>query len=448
MGNKGLQRLAILTKKNADHNWVNVDLYRLLYLPEMYRVAWIGRQRRRGVAPNTKWSAVDNETYSSEYLESAIESIIKSMRDQSFRLGGEDVAFDRLREMLVREVLALILGAIYENPKNPTFLTSAYGWRPERSAHHALRALRTWKGVHWFVEGHLQGELNITQKTTLIKALRRRLKDGRFLDLLRKMLTLDTIQFDVLSPDSLNAILLGVFFHELDCFIEDAGKALLNRESDPHSLDIRQLRYGPEWRLGVVGPRRLAEAMSYDISNRLVNEVDTVVSLRLRHACSEGTFFLSTNIRALSSKGATRLKLDAPVKQIVVRLSKLGFCLMEGDPTPRSSWAHLKLDQIILRYNRILRGYLDYYRFVDNRRELRRIQYILQHSAARTFAQKLKLSVRKVFARFGSRLRVVDATGREQSLKLNSDWKARSSRFLITTDRRSPDLNPKFAPHC
>jgi hypothetical protein len=390
---------------------------------------------------------VDNESYSSEYLKFTIESIIKSMRSQSFCLDGKDITSDRLKEMLVREVLGLILRAIYESPQNPRFLASAYGWRPKRSAHHALRALRTWRGVKWFIEGRLQGEITIAQKTFLIKTLQRHVEDGRLLDLLRKMLSLDTICFDDLSPDSLNTILLGVFFSGLDNFIEDAGEVLLKQEALPDSLKIHQLRYGPEWRLGVVGPRRLAEAISNDISRYLAKEVDVVVPLRLRHARSEGTFFLSVNVR-ISSENATRLKLDVPIKQIIVRLSKLGFCHIEGEPTPRSGWAHLKLDQIISRYNHILRGYLNYYRFADNRRELRRIQYILQHSAARTFAQKLKLSVRKVFERFGSRLRVVDVAGREHSLKLNSDWKASSSRFLITPGRKSPYLDPNFVPHC
>lgn len=40
MDNQALARLEALRRHNADRGWVNFDLYRLLYRPELYEVAY------------------------------------------------------------------------------------------------------------------------------------------------------------------------------------------------------------------------------------------------------------------------------------------------------------------------------------------------------------------------------------------------------------------------
>lgn len=57
---------------------------------------------------------------------------------------------------------------------------------------------------------------------------------------------------------------------------------------------------------------------------------------------------------------------------------------------------------IILKYNEIIRGYLNYYCFVDNYKQVAIIvNYILAHSCAKTLARKLNLPSRAaVFQKF------------------------------------------------
>jgi hypothetical protein len=94
----------------------------------------------------------------------------------------------------------------------------------------------------------------------------------------------------------------------------------------------------------------------------------------------------------------------APLPKLIKRLSDRGFCTKEGKPTAKSGWTCLDRDQIIQLYSAVNRGMQNYYRFADNWSRLNRIQYILEYSLAKTLAQKLRTSVKKVFKRLGREL--------------------------------------------
>jgi retron-type reverse transcriptase len=57
-------------------------------------------------------------------------------------------------DKLVQEVLRTLLEPYYEQ----RFSDYSHGFRPNRSCHTALRAIRrTWKGTSWFIEGDIKG---------------------------------------------------------------------------------------------------------------------------------------------------------------------------------------------------------------------------------------------------------------------------------------------------
>jgi hypothetical protein len=93
--------------------------------------------------------------------------------------------------------------------------------------------------------------------------------------------------------------------------------------------------------------------------------------------------------------------MKAPMPKLLKRLSDKGFCTQKGRPTSQSGWSFLDVDQIISLYNGVNRGIQNYYRFVDNWRQVRRIQYILRFSLAMTVARKFKITTSQVFKRFG-----------------------------------------------
>ena len=61
------------------------------------------------------------------------------------------------RDKIVQEVIHMILEAIYDSPKGPTFRDCSHGFRPGRGTHTALHEFRTkWSGVTWIIEGDIK----------------------------------------------------------------------------------------------------------------------------------------------------------------------------------------------------------------------------------------------------------------------------------------------------
>jgi retron-type reverse transcriptase len=121
-----------------------------------------------------------------------------------------------------------------------------------------------------------------------------------------------------------------------------------------------------------------------------------------------------------------RIRLEVPRKEIITKLIEAGFLRKEGKKyyiQAISKWISLDHKDILYRYNAIIRGYLNYYSFVDNRKTLRGVaRYILRHSCAKTLARKFRLKNRKgAFQKFGKNL---GTPGGEAELAIPKNFKS------------------------
>jgi group II intron reverse transcriptase/maturase len=149
---------------------------------------------------------------------------------------------DKVVQGAVREVLE----AVYE----PIFYEGSYGFRPNRSAHHALRtldrALVRWE-VNWICEADIQSYFDNVDRKMLIEMLRERVADESLLRLVGKCLHVGILDGDEYSePDegtaqgsSLSPLLGNVYLHhvldqwfERDVLPRMKGKAHLIRYCD------------------------------------------------------------------------------------------------------------------------------------------------------------------------------------------------------------------------
>jgi retron-type reverse transcriptase len=88
-------------------------------------------------------------------------------------------------DKLVGEVIRLLLEAYYE----PRFSGRSHGFRPRRGCHTALSEVaRTWKGTSWFVELDIAQCFDRLDHTIMLETLGEKIRDNRFLVLLRNML--------------------------------------------------------------------------------------------------------------------------------------------------------------------------------------------------------------------------------------------------------------------
>ncbi len=124
------------------------------------------------------------------------------------------------QDKLVQTVLNFILEAIYE----PTFSPASHGFRPNRSCHTALQAVRGMNGTRWWVEGDITGFFDHLQHDTLLRILGKRITDKRFLHLIRQLLEagyLEEWRFHrtysgTPQGGNLSPLLANIYLNELD----------------------------------------------------------------------------------------------------------------------------------------------------------------------------------------------------------------------------------------
>lgn len=132
-----------------------------------------------------------------------------------------------LRDRIVQRAMLMAMDPIWESD----FLGVSYGFRPGRSVHHAVRSVKLAltdkvRGAagRWVIEGDLASYFDTVHHRLLMKAVRRRIVDQRFLRVLWQMLKAGIIdhglfrathdgvpQGGVLSP-----LLSNIMLHEFD----------------------------------------------------------------------------------------------------------------------------------------------------------------------------------------------------------------------------------------
>jgi group II intron reverse transcriptase/maturase len=135
-----------------------------------------------------------------------------------------------LTDRIVQRAILMAMDPIWESD----FHRSSYSFRPERSVHHAVRTVKLQlqdgsdtKG-RWVIEGDLAGYFDTVHHKLLLKCVRRRITDKRFVDLLWRILKAGHIdkglfmashegvpQGGVLSP-----LLSNIMLHEFDLWME------------------------------------------------------------------------------------------------------------------------------------------------------------------------------------------------------------------------------------
>jgi group II intron reverse transcriptase/maturase len=342
------------------------ELYRQLFNPQLYLLA-CGRiySNKGAMTPGVTQETVDGMSVRK------IESIIDAMRHERYRFrpvrrvyipkkqSGKTrpLGLPTWSDKLVGEVVRLLLEAYYE----PTFSDRSHGFRPGKGCHTALREVaNTWAGNTWFIEGDIADCFGSLDHEVMLRVLGEKVRDQRFLRLVRNMLTAGYLedwtwnatlsgapQGGVVSP-----VLSNIYLHKLDEFVETVlipeytrGKrrasnpeykkvaqaivrarrqgdraevrSLYRRlhslpsqdPKDPNYRRLRYVRYCDDTLLGFVGPKAEAE----EVKQRLVKFLRDDLKLELSqektlitHARTKRAMFLGYEISVASTNSRTR----------------------------------------------------------------------------------------------------------------------------------------------
>ena len=363
-----------LQEHSAQSDYVYDRLYRNLYNQELFLQAYQNIHASQG----NMTAGTDGQTIDAMSLE-RINRLIETLKDESYqpkpsrrtyipKKNGKTrpLGIPSIDDKLVQEVVRMLLESIYEN----SFEDNSHGFRPNKSCHTALRMIQNrFVRCKWFVEGDIKGFFDNIDHNVMINILRKRIKDERFLRLIRKFLNAGYMEDNQLhqsysgTPQGgiISPILANIYLDQFDKYMaelkkrfdrgktrayskeylrlsnkrislkrklakvqtEEEKQALLTniRELDkvhksipcknPMDADFRRLqyvRYADDFIIGIIGAKEDARAVKQEVSSYIASQLKLELSdeKTLVTKATDRAKFLGFEIRVTPQSNLTK----------------------------------------------------------------------------------------------------------------------------------------------
>lgn len=209
--------------------------------------------------------------------------------------------------------------------------------------------------------------------------------------------------------------------------IEEMKEEIIRRKKELRQKNSRErigrkigyVRYADDWVIGVTGTRKDAEEVKGKVREFMKENLKIELNeekTKITKLTKEEAEFLGYNIKIHGGK--TRIasrqrkkdtrevlekrkaggkpKLLIPLAKVKDKLKAKGMINEKGRPKAIGRLIYLPDREIIVRYNAIRRGIINYYSIAENRSELNETIYIIRSSLIHTLAAKHRLSTTKV----------------------------------------------------
>ena len=281
-----------------------------------------------------------------------------------------------LRDRIVQEALRAILDPIYESD----FYQHSYGFRKGRRTMDAIGNLMPlfYANAKYFyvIEGDLQSYFDTVHHRTLMKLLRRRLKDRALLDLIWKFLKSGVMEGGLFArTDSgvpqggvISPLLANVYLNEFDRWAATQWDPNPNARQGRRKAGLgnrKMMRYADDFVVVSNGTKAEVKATKQAIQQFLENELHLTLSEEktvITHV-NDGFDFLGFHIqrKKVNGKWAVHLRPTAKAKERVTRKLK--------DLTSRN-WTWLDEYTRLTALNAVVRGWAEYYRYTSFVRDI------------------------------------------------------------------------------
>ena len=330
-----------------------------------------------------------------------------------------------LRDRIVQRAMLMVLEPIWESD----FHRLSYGFRPERSVHHAIRTVKfqlqdsNVTSGRWVIEGDLSCYFDTVHHKLLMKCVRRRIRDPRFLNLLWRFIKVGHIdkglftaaskgvpQGGVISP-LLSNIMLNEFDHWLDVkylskkarkdrwywnrTIQDQRPIALseNRQWQPA---VTYCRYADDFVVIIKGNK--AQVQDIREACRCFLEDDLKLTLNMEKTkithINDGITFLGHHIiRKRGPKGTMRPVSNIPKEKFRQFAQKLVKELS-------GNYSVNKID-MVESLNRKLAGWANFYQFTDYTAvTFGKLDRIIFWKLSKWLTRKYRTSIKKLMAKW------------------------------------------------
>ena len=243
-----------LQEHSAQPDYVYDRIYRNLYNQELFLQAYQNIYASQG----NMTAGTDGQTIDAMSLE-RINRLIETLKDESYqpkpsrrtyipKKNGKTrpLGIPSIDDKLVQEVIRMMLESMYEN----SFEDNSHGFRPNKSCHTALRMIQNrFVRCKWFVEGDIKGFFDNIDHNVMINILRKRIRDERFLRLIRKFLNAGYMEDNQLhqsysgTPQGgiISPILANIYLDQFDKYMAELKKRFDRGEKRAVNKEYRKL---------------------------------------------------------------------------------------------------------------------------------------------------------------------------------------------------------------
>lgn len=327
-----------------------------------------------------------------------------------------------------------------------------------------------WKGTTWFIEGDISACFDKINHEKLLGIVKEKIHDGRIINLLAEMLnagymenwTYNETHSGTPQGGTISPLLSNILLDKLDKYVENvlipkytkgikreknveyhqlmdgaryqfkignAEKGQMMRKQaqqmpsqnphDPKYKRLKYVRYADDFLLGFIGPKEEAEEIKQQIREFLLEELKLELSEEktlITNARTEAAKFLGYEIvtvqkdekRRKTVRGKCRTINGAIGLRIPLNVlhEKQERYMAKGKAIHRIELVNDTDFTIIATYQSEYRGIVNYYKLAYNLRSMDHLKWIMEASLTKTLANKLKITVSKVYKKYKTDLKV------------------------------------------